>query len=151
MRRWNERTEIAPQRFIRWLGVAPSKFYGWRARYGKVNDHNGWIPHDFWLQKWEKRAIVDFHDRYPLEGYRRLTFMVLDAKLMAVSLGARLAGPALGGPAGALERQAVKQGQGLPAASGAAVLRQDAILVLQKQPPKDRSLGPSLCASVSGP
>ena len=32
------------------------------------------------------------------------------------------------------------------------VLRQNAILMhsLQKQPPKDRRLGPSLCASVSG-
>ncbi len=85
VRRWSERTEIAAQRFIRWLGVASSKFYDWRARYGKVNEHNGWIPRDFWLEEWEKQAIVEFHDRYPLEGYRRLTFMMLDADVVAVS------------------------------------------------------------------
>jgi transposase InsO family protein len=75
VRRWSERTEIATQRFVRWLGVASSKFYDWRARYGKVNEHNAWIPRDFWLEGWEKRAILDFHDRYPL----------LDADVVAVS------------------------------------------------------------------
>jgi putative transposase len=85
VRRWNERTEIAAQRFIRWLGVASSKFYDWRARYGRVNEHNHWVPRDFWLEEWEKRAIIEFHDRFPLEGYRRLTFMMLDADVVAVS------------------------------------------------------------------
>lgn len=33
----------------------------------------------------EKRAIVDFHDRHPLERYRRLTFMMLDDDVVAVS------------------------------------------------------------------
>ena len=85
VRRWNERTEIATQKFVRWLGVASSKFYDWRARYGQVNEHNGWVPRDFWLEAWEKRAILDFYDRFPLEGYRRLTFMMLDADVVAVS------------------------------------------------------------------
>src|SRR4029453_2327278 len=34
---------------------------------------------------WEKQAILDFHDRHPLEGYRRLTFMMLDDDVVAVS------------------------------------------------------------------
>ena len=29
---------------------------------------------------------MEFHDRYPLYGYRRLTFMMLDAEVVAVSL-----------------------------------------------------------------
>jgi putative transposase len=85
VRRWNERAEIATGQFIRWLGVASSKFYDWQSRYGRVNEHNGWVPRDFWLEEWEKRAIVEFHDQHPLEGYRRLTFMMLDANVVAVS------------------------------------------------------------------
>jgi len=50
-----------------------------------VNEHNGWIPRDFWLEDWEKQAIVAFHLEYPLEGYRRLTFMMLDRDVVAVS------------------------------------------------------------------
>ena len=32
-----------------------------RERHGKVNEHNGWVPRDFWLEEWEKQAIVGFH------------------------------------------------------------------------------------------
>jgi transposase InsO family protein len=85
VRCWSEKTEIGAGRFIVWLGVAASKFYSWRERYGRVNEHNGWIPRDFWLEEWEKKAIVDFHLKNPLEGYRRLTFMMLDADVVAVS------------------------------------------------------------------
>jgi putative transposase len=85
VRRWSEKTGISAGRFIEWLGIAGSKFYGWRDRYGKVNEHNGWVPRDFWLEQWEKEAIVDCHLKNPLEGYRRLTFMMLDAGTVAVS------------------------------------------------------------------
>ena len=85
VRRWSEKTEISAGRFIAWLGVTASKFYDWRERYGRVNEHNGWVPRDFWLEPWEKEAIVSFHLKNPLEGYRRLTFMMLDADVVAVS------------------------------------------------------------------
>ncbi len=83
--RWSGKTEILRGQFIPWLGVSASKFYGWSHRYGKVNEHNGWIPRDFWLEDWEKQAIIAFHLEYPLEGYRRLTFMMLDRDIVAVS------------------------------------------------------------------
>lgn len=70
---------------IRWLGFAASKFYHWQKRYGKVNEHNASIPRDFWLEDWEKEAIIHFHRAHPLEGYRRLAFMMLDQDKVAVS------------------------------------------------------------------
>jgi putative transposase len=85
VRCWSEKTEIGAGRFIEWLGVRASKFYDWRERYGKANEHNAWVPRDFWLEEWEKKAIVDFHLKNPLEGYRRLTFMMLDQDIVAVS------------------------------------------------------------------
>ena len=85
VRRWSEKTGISAGRFVEWLGIAGSKFYGWRDRYGKVNEHNGWVPREFWLEQWEKEVIVDCHLKHPLEGYRRLTFMMLDAGMVAVS------------------------------------------------------------------
>jgi putative transposase len=51
----------------------------------RVNEHNGLVPRDFWLEDWEKQAITGFHLKNPLEGYRRLTFMMLDAGIVAVS------------------------------------------------------------------
>lgn len=67
------------------MGLAASKWHNWRHRYGKANEHNAWVPRDHWLEDQEKQAIIDFHALYPLEGYRRLTFMMLDADVVACS------------------------------------------------------------------
>ena len=85
VRRWSDKTGIGAGRFIAWLSLRASKFYDWRERYGQTNEHNGWVPRDFWLEQWEKQAILDFHLKNPLEGYRRLTFMMLDQDVVAVS------------------------------------------------------------------
>jgi putative transposase len=70
---------------LHWLGVARSKFDRWSRRLGMPNRHNGRIPRDLWLEDWEKAKIIAFHDLYPLEGYRRLAYMMLDADIVAVS------------------------------------------------------------------
>jgi len=70
---------------VSWLGITQSKYYDWKSRYGKVNEHNSWIPRDWWLEEWEKQAIVRFHAKYPLEGYRRLAFMMIDDDVVHVS------------------------------------------------------------------
>jgi putative transposase len=85
VRRWNERTGIAVCLLVVWLGITLSKFHGWKTRYGKANEHNAWVPRDWWLTDWEKQAIVRFSFEYPLEGYRRLAFMMLDRDVVAVS------------------------------------------------------------------
>jgi putative transposase len=82
---WTGRTEIPARQFLTWLELGTSKFHDWKARYGKANEHNHLVPRDHWLEDWEKHAILDFHDRHPLEGYRRLTFMMLDDDVAAVS------------------------------------------------------------------
>jgi len=70
---------------VLWLGISLSKFYDWRKRYGKVNEHNHAIPRDHWLTDEEKRAILDYEREYPREGYRRLAFMMLDDDVAAAS------------------------------------------------------------------
>jgi putative transposase len=62
-----------------------SKFSRWDRRQGTPNRHNAPIPRRSWLEDWEKAAIVAFHDRHPLEGYRRLAYMMLGADVVAVS------------------------------------------------------------------
>lgn len=83
--RWSSKTGIAVVCLLLWIGLARSKWHDWKKRYGKVNEHNAWIPRDHWLTEVEKRAIVDFHECHPLDGYRRLTFRMLDADVVAAS------------------------------------------------------------------
>jgi transposase InsO family protein len=82
---WTDRTEIAAKRITGWMGLGPSKYHDWKSRYGQVNEHNARVPRDHWLEESEKQAIVRFQRDYPLEGYRRLAFMMLDRDLAAVS------------------------------------------------------------------
>jgi len=50
-----------------------------------ANQHNGQVPRDWWLEDWEKQAILGYHNFHPLDGYRRLAFMMLDDDIVAVS------------------------------------------------------------------
>jgi putative transposase len=82
---WTVRAELPARRLLGWLELGTSKFHQWKQRYGKANEHNGQVPRDWWLEPWEKQAILDYHDRHPLDGYRSLTFMMLDDDVVAVS------------------------------------------------------------------
>jgi len=85
VRYWSQRTGISYRRIVQWIGIPRSKFYQWQQRYGRVNEHNAWIPRDFWLRDWEKQAILAFWSTHSREGYRRMTYMMLDADTVAVS------------------------------------------------------------------
>lgn len=80
-----ERTELPQERVVGWLGIARGKFFDWKNRYGRVNEHNGWVPRDHWIEDAERDAILDFHEKHPLEGYRRLAFMMIDHDVVYVS------------------------------------------------------------------
>lgn len=73
------------RKFTIWLAITPSKFYDWQERYGCANKHNGNVPREHWLESWEREAIITFHENNPLEGYRRITFMMMDQDIVAVS------------------------------------------------------------------
>lgn len=83
--RWQQKSELRQTLFIEALGIGSSKFFNWRKRYGKANEHNSWIPRDWWLTDLEKNRIIDYYLAHPLEGYRRLTFMMIDEDVVAVS------------------------------------------------------------------
>lgn len=85
VRKWSDKTEIAATKMVNWIGITRSKFHDWQFRYGKVNEHNAWIPRDFWLTDHEKQAIINYYLDHPLEGYRRLTYMMMDKDIVAVS------------------------------------------------------------------
>lgn len=85
IRKWTRKTAIGTSQMVGWLSVARSTYYNWQERYGQVNEHNRDIPRDHWLHEWEKERIIGFYREYPLEGYRRLTYMMLDRGVVAVS------------------------------------------------------------------
>jgi transposase InsO family protein len=81
----SQKTVLPVRRLLRWAGVRASTFYRWRHRYGKANEHNANVPRDHWLLAAEIEAIIAYHAHHPLDGYRRLTFMMNDENIVAVS------------------------------------------------------------------
>jgi transposase InsO family protein len=82
---WSIRAEIDKKHLLAWLGLAKSTYSSWLNRYGMSNRHNGLTPRNHWLLEAEKQAIMAFHHRNPLEGYRRLSYLMLDADVVAAS------------------------------------------------------------------
>jgi len=85
VRGWSGKTEIRESRLVKQIGLSRSKFYNWRDRHGKVNEHNELVPRDCWLEPGEVDAIVRFRGEHPHDGYRALTYMMMDADVAAAS------------------------------------------------------------------
>jgi len=71
--------------FTNWLGVGRSKYYSWVNRQGEENQPNGVQPKRHWLTEKEKVAIVNYYADHRQTGYRRLSYMMLDENVAAVS------------------------------------------------------------------
>jgi transposase InsO family protein len=78
-------TGLGTAPLLRWMPLSPRQFRRWKSRSGQANRHNALLPRDFWITIEERAAIVAFARQYPLEGYRRLTFMMLDCDVAAIS------------------------------------------------------------------
>jgi transposase InsO family protein len=72
---------------LKWADLNSSKYYAWQERQGQENRHNGRIPKTHWLLEAEKEAIRQYYRAHPGEGYRRLSYMMLDEGIAAVSPG----------------------------------------------------------------
>ncbi len=81
--------------------------------YGKVNEHNGWIPRDFWLEDWERKAIIDFHLGHPPGRVSALGFYDDGRRRGRCQSEQCLAGFARGRVLEAVERQALEKGDGV--------------------------------------
>ena len=81
----HEKTGTGQRQLVGWLGLGRSKFYEWKDRYGKANEHNGRIPRGLWAEEWERDAIQRYSIQNPMEGYRRRTYMMMDENILAVS------------------------------------------------------------------
>jgi putative transposase len=83
--KWRHKTLLPECFFLRQLSLTRRRAIDWRKRYGEENQHNGDIPRSHQLEQWERDAIVKYYIGHPLEGYRRITYMMIDDNLVATS------------------------------------------------------------------
>ena len=82
---WSAETELPAWWLVGWLGLGTSKYFAWKQRYGKANEHNRLVPRDHWLTNEETTAIVSLAKEKPIDGYRRITYLMMDADVVAAS------------------------------------------------------------------
>jgi len=70
---------------LKMIKLSSSKYYSWSSRIGLPNNHNGIIPKNNWALVWEEMAVIWYAFDHPGEGYRRLTYMMIDDNVVALS------------------------------------------------------------------
>jgi len=70
---------------LTWLELSTGKYYDWQRRQYMANHHNGIIPKSHWILPCEREAIISYRYQHMEEGYRRLSYMMLDEDIVAVS------------------------------------------------------------------
>lgn len=78
-------SDLPQQWFIGRLGIQSSKYHSWVKRYERPNLHNGKIPRYFWIPEAERQRIIDYCRTRTEEGYRRLTYKMIDEDIAALS------------------------------------------------------------------
>jgi transposase InsO family protein len=79
------RSHLTKRWCIKHLGISASRYYEWLKRQGVPNRHNGIIPKAHWILPEEVKAIVEYCRDKIMEGYRRLTYMMIDKDIAFVS------------------------------------------------------------------
>ncbi len=85
VQRWTPKVEWTTSQMLKQIGLGRGKYYQWQERVGQANEHNAPVPRRHWLTPAEQEAIVAYHDQHPTEGYRRLSYMMLDEEVIAAS------------------------------------------------------------------
>lgn len=82
---WSSQLNWPARYFLQRLSISPDRFYSFRRRYGQPNQYNGAMPKNHWLLPIECEAIIEYAQSHPGIGYKRLTYMMLDNNIVAVS------------------------------------------------------------------
>lgn len=72
-------------KMLKALGITTPRFYDWKKRKGEDNKHNGMMPKTSWILPEERQAIIDYHQKNPLNGCKRLSYMMMDEDVAYVS------------------------------------------------------------------
>lgn len=80
-----EETQLPVVWLLKQATIGRGRFYDWKQRYGKLNEHNGKVPRDNWLLPEEIDLIVKWFQEHPFDGYRRCCYRMMDDDVVAAS------------------------------------------------------------------
>ena len=78
IREYQARTGYRVRHLLGLAAIPSGKFYDWCRRVSRPNRHNGRVVKGHWLLDWERAAIIDYAHRHDTDGYRRLSYQMID-------------------------------------------------------------------------
>ena len=85
MTMYQAKTRFPMCKLLAWAALPGGKYYDWQHRLNRPNRHNGLIPKAHWLLPWEKDAIINYATMHESEGYRRMTYEMIDSDVVYAS------------------------------------------------------------------
>jgi len=82
---WHTLTAIPRNLLLNWAQIRRGTYYDWKNRQGIGNQHSKPPNQSHWILPEEKQAVIQFAKNHPGEGYRRLTYMMIDADIAYLS------------------------------------------------------------------
>jgi len=86
------KTGFTKEYYLKRIGLSNGKYYEWKKRMGIENKHNSNLPKSNWVTPMEQSVIIEYatkhyaHNSYYVkDGYRRLTYRMIDEDIVAVS------------------------------------------------------------------
>jgi len=79
------KTNTPVNKLLGMIGISSSKYYCWIDRLEQPNNHNCIISKKHWIVEWERQAIINYAQTHIGEGYRIMTYMMIDDGIAAVS------------------------------------------------------------------
>ena len=81
-----KKTKLNASEMVKMIGIHRSRYYEWKRRKNMPNQHNHTIPKSHWILDEEKEGIIHFcKERIKEEGYKRLTYQMIDSNIAFVS------------------------------------------------------------------
>ena len=117
--RWTKRAELPAKRLLGWLDLPRASSTTGRTATGRPTSTTARSHATGGWRSGRRMAILDYHRQHPDDGYRRLTYMMLDADVVGGQPGHRVPRAFAGRPARPTLGQALEEGHGLRSAPSA--------------------------------
>lgn len=82
---FSHRTDQSVRWILARLNIASAQFYRWSMGLHSAALPHSPTPREHWLTTEERAQIIAYHGKHPLDGYRQLTYMMIDADIVSAS------------------------------------------------------------------
>ena len=82
---WHQRSQLPVDKLLSWLGIKRGRYQEWVKCKDTPNTHSAQVPKENWILPEERLVVIDYAKTHIGAGYRRMTYLMLDENVAAIS------------------------------------------------------------------